>query len=82
MFNKYSYKTVPLAGIQRNQTYKKLKLKKKQFFLQLLQMFILFMVAHVYICLENFYWNSIILIKNDDWIILFSVLWLFLGYGD
>ena len=25
MFNTYSYKTVPLAGIQRNQTYKKLK---------------------------------------------------------
>ena len=29
MFNTYSYKTVPLAGIQRNQTYKKIKLKLK-----------------------------------------------------
>ena len=46
MFNTYSYKTVPLAGIQRNKTYKKIKLKlKKQTkklikmkFLQLLQM--------------------------------------------
>ena len=32
MFNTYSYKTVPLAEIQRNQTHKniKLKLKKKK----------------------------------------------------
>ena len=28
MFNTYSYKTVPLAGIQQNQTYKK-KIKKQ-----------------------------------------------------
>ena len=27
MFNTYLYKTVPLAGIQQNQTYKKIKLK-------------------------------------------------------
>ena len=26
----YSFKTVPLAGIQRNQTYKKIKLKLKK----------------------------------------------------
>ena len=30
MFNTYSYKTVPLAGIQRNKTYKKIILKKKK----------------------------------------------------
>ena len=32
MFNTYSYKTVPLAGIQRNKTYKKIKfeLSKKK----------------------------------------------------
>ena len=30
MFNIYSYKTVPLAGIQRNQTYKKKKIKIKK----------------------------------------------------
>ena len=30
MFNKYLYKTVPPAGIQRNQTYKKIKLKLKK----------------------------------------------------
>ena len=30
MFNTYSYKTVSLAGIQRNQTYKKIKLKFKK----------------------------------------------------
>ena len=29
MFNTYSYKTVPLAEIQRNSTYKKKKKKKK-----------------------------------------------------
>ena len=47
MFNTYSYKTVLLAGIQRNKTYKKIKIKlKKQTkklikmkFLQLSQMF-------------------------------------------
>ena len=30
MFNTYLYKTVPLAGIQQNETYKKKKLKKKK----------------------------------------------------
>ena len=30
MFNTYSYKTVSLAGIQRNQTHKKIKLKLKK----------------------------------------------------
>ena len=29
MFNTYLYKTVPLAGIQQNETYKK-KIKKKK----------------------------------------------------
>ena len=39
MFNTYSYKIVLLAGIQQNQTYKKIKLKfekKTIFFLKLL----------------------------------------------
>ena len=51
MFDKYSYKTVPLAGIQRNQTYKKkIKIKKtdnffiKMKFLQLLQMFYFYFI--------------------------------------
>ena len=45
MFNTYSYKTVSLAGIQRNKTYKEIKIKKltkkliKMKFLKLLQMF-------------------------------------------
>ena len=30
MFNTYSYKIVLLAGIQQNQTYKKIKLKLKK----------------------------------------------------
>ena len=30
MFNTYSYKTVSLVGIQRNQTYKKNKIKIKK----------------------------------------------------
>ena len=51
MFNTYSYKTVPLAGIQRNKTYKKIILKKKKKknlikmeFLQLLQMFYFYFI--------------------------------------
>ena len=50
MFNTYSYKTVPLAGIQRNQTNKKIKLKLKKIqlnkmkFLQLLQMFYFYFI--------------------------------------
>ena len=47
MFNTYSYKTVPLAGIQRNKTYKKKKKKKKLIkmtFLQLLQMFYFYFI--------------------------------------
>ena len=49
MFNTYSYKAVPLAGIQRNKTYKKkIKLKKKKMikmkFLQLLQMFYFYFI--------------------------------------
>ena len=66
MFTTYSYKAEPLARIQRNQTYKKIKLKlKKQTkklikirFLQPLQFFYFYfiMVAHVYICLAYFSW--------------------------
>ena len=52
MFNTYLYKTVPLAGIQRNETFKKIKFKfKKQtkklikmMFLQLLQMFYFYFI--------------------------------------
>ena len=65
MSNKYSYKTVPLVGIQRIQTYKKNKIKiiktnkkidQNEFFYSFYKcfIFILFMVAHVYICLAYF----------------------------
>ena len=57
MFITYSYKTVPLAGIQRNQTYKKIKLKFKEKQKNCSKWnFILFMVAHVYICSVYFSW--------------------------
>ena len=60
MFNTYSYKTVPLAGIQLNQTYKKNRKLKKQIdqnevftaFTNVLIFF--FLVAHVCICLAYF----------------------------
>ena len=66
MFYTYSYKTVQLAGIQRNQTYKKIELKlKKQtkkwsklsfYSFYKCFIFILFMVARVYICSAYFSW--------------------------
>ena len=59
MFNIYSYKTVPSAGIQRNQIYKrnKIKIEKKtttktdqsEVFTAFTNVFFLFMVAHVFI---------------------------------
>ena len=60
MFNTYSYKTVPLAGIQRNQIYKKIKFKFKKKknlikmkFLQLLQMFYFYLI-HGCACIDLF----------------------------
>ena len=56
MFNTYSNKTVPLAGIQRNQTSKKkIEIKKKKLikmkFLQLLQMFYFYFI-HGCACID------------------------------
>ena len=65
MFNTYSYTTVPLAGVQRHQTYKKIKLKLKnkqkidqnEVFTAFTNVLFLFsIVAHVYICFAYFSW--------------------------
>ena len=48
MFNTYSYKTVPLAGIQRNQIYQKKKIKiiqeKKLMKMKFLQLFYFYFI--------------------------------------
>ena len=55
MFNTYSYKTVPLAGIRRNKIEIKKKKKKliKMKFLQLLQMFYFYFI-HGCACIHLF----------------------------